>query len=178
MGWQVRVARPADAPRIARLRVASWQHAYASLIDDGWLAAMNPAAAEAAWARHAETGRLHVAVDEADVPMAYSLVGEARQETDRRPGLRTGELYAIYADPAVLGTGAGHAVHEAGMTCLAGAGFEHAVLWVLEHNELGIHFYETQGWQPDSVHTELSIGGHQYTELRYSRQLTPRMITR
>ena len=174
MGWQVRVAHPADAPRIARLRVASWQHAYAGLVDDAWLAAMNPAATEAAWARHAGTGGLHVAVDEADTPVAYSLVGEARQETDRHPTLRTGELYAIYADPAVLGTGAGHAVHEAGLAHLAGSGFEHAVVWVLEHNELGIRFYETQGWQPDQVQTNATIGGRSYTELRYSRQLAPR----
>lgn len=171
MGWQVRVARPADAPRIARLRVASWQHAYAGLIDDAWLAAMDPVAAEAAWARHAETGGLHVAVDEADNAVAYSLVGEARQETDRRPDARTGELYAIYADPAVLGTGAGRAVHEAGLTHLTGSGFEYAVVWVLEHNELGIGFYETQGWQPDQVHTELTLAGRVYTELRYSRHL-------
>jgi hypothetical protein len=82
--------------------VASWQHAYAGLVDEVWLAAMNPAGREASWAKRAETGGLHVAVDEADTPVAFSMVGEARQETDHHPVLRTGELYAIYADPAVL----------------------------------------------------------------------------
>lgn len=172
MEWQVRAARPADAPHIARLRVASWQHAYAGLIPAEWLAAMNPASTEATWVREADTGGLHVAVSEADTPVAFSLVGKARQETDHHPALRTGELYAIYADPAVLGTGAGRKVHEAGLAYLAAAGYEHAVVWVLAGNELGIRFYETQGWQADNTETGLVVGGQPLTELRYSRALT------
>jgi len=45
------------------------------------------------------------------------------------------------------------------------------VLWVLAGNELGLRFYQVQGWQPDGGQTELTIGGRALTELRYSRSL-------
>lgn len=171
MGWKTRPAKPDDAEWIARLRVASWRHAYEGVVPAKWLAEMRPESTVAGWAERAATPGLFVTVDADDHPVAFCLVGEARQERDRHPTLRTGELYAIYADPAVLGTGAGGMVHEAGLSWLAEQGFEHAVVWVLEGNALGIRFYQAKGWTPDGGQTELTIGGQPLSELRYARSL-------
>lgn len=171
MGWTVRTAKPDDAPAVARLRVASWRHAYQRIVPDEWLAGMRPESTVANWAERAAAPGFFVAVDADDQPKAFCLVDDARQETDRHPTLRTGELIAIYADPAVLGTGAGSAVHGAALAHLGARGFEYAVLWVLADNELGLRFYRGQGWQPDGGQTELTIGGRTLTELRYTRRL-------
>jgi RimJ/RimL family protein N-acetyltransferase len=170
MGWRVRRARESDGAAIARIRVASWRMAYAGVVPDDALAGMRPVAAT--WERTAVAApptALFVTVDDADEPVAFSLVGEARQEADRLPDKRTGELWAIYADPAALGTGAGRAAHDAGMAHLADLGFDHAVVWVLRDNPIGRRFYEANGWQPDGGTTELTIGGRPLTELRYAR---------
>jgi GNAT superfamily N-acetyltransferase len=172
----VRPATPADAEQIAKLRVASWRHAYEGVVPAEWLAGMRPESSIPSWAELAKApppAALLVTADAHDQPVAFCAVSEARQRTDRHPTKRTAELCAIYADPAVLGKGAGSAVHEAALKWLTQQGFEHAVLWVLERNPLGIHFYRTKGWTPDGTQAELTIGGQPLSELRYARSLPP-----
>lgn len=174
MDWKVRRATPADAEPIARLRVASWRHAYEGVVPAKWLAEMRPESSITSWAELAAApppAALLVTVDANDHPVAFCAVSKARQQTDHHPTKPTAELCAIYAAPAVLGKGAGSAVHEEALKWLTQQGFEHAVLWVLERNELGIHFYGTKGWHPDGTQTTLTIGGQPLTELRYARSL-------
>jgi GNAT superfamily N-acetyltransferase len=64
---------------------------------------------------------------------------------------RTGEVPAIYLDPAVLGTGVGRELFEAATTALRDAGFAHATLWVLEANAPARRFYEKAGWAWDGA---------------------------
>jgi ribosomal protein S18 acetylase RimI-like enzyme len=179
MDWTVRPATPADGERLAEIRVLSWRHAYRDILPEDGLAGMRPEAGTARWAEHAAapppTG-LFVAVDGDDVPMAYCMVGAARDEVDLHPELSTGELWAIYADPAVLGTGAGRAVHDAGMEHLVRHGFEHIVLWVLEHNDIGMRFYRACGWQPDGGQEDFEWGGRTVVEVRYSRSIQPSRV--
>jgi ribosomal protein S18 acetylase RimI-like enzyme len=174
MGWTVRAATPADGARIAEIRVQSWRHAYRHILPEDGLAGLRPAAGTAHWAELAGAPpptALFVAVDGDDVPMAYCLVGAARDEVDLHPDLPTGELWAIYADPAVLGTGAGRAVHDAGVDHLARQGFAHAVLWVFEDNDIGLRFYRSNGWHADGGRADFGWGGRTVVEVRYSRSL-------
>lgn len=176
MKWRVRRATADDAARVVEIRVMSWQHTYRDILPADRLSALsatNPAAV-AHWAGLAHTAAptgLFVTVDGDDVPVAFCLVGEVREETDRHPSLRTAELCAIYADPDMVGTGAGGAVHAAAMDHLISHGFEHAVLWVLEDNKLGRRFYDAHGWQPDGGSTDYEWGGSSAVELRYARAL-------
>jgi ribosomal protein S18 acetylase RimI-like enzyme len=174
MGWQVRAATAADAQRVSELRVASWRHAYQDILPAQGLAGMRPEAGYAFWAAQAAapppTG-LFVTVGDDDRPVAFCIVGAVRQERDRHPELVTGELMAIYADPAALGSGAGGAVHAVAMDHLARHGFQHVVLWVLEHNELGLRFYRGQGWQPDGGRTTFDWAGSSVSEVRYAKSL-------
>ncbi|HKN99649.1 MAG TPA: GNAT family N-acetyltransferase [Pseudonocardiaceae bacterium] len=172
--WPVRRATPQDAGRIAEIRVASWRHAYRDILPADGLAAMRADAAVQRWAEAAAEPPpigLFVAVDADDVPVAYSLVGAAREDVDLHPHLPTGELWAIYADPAAIGSGAGHAVHEAGMDHLVRQGFRHAVLWVFEANGGSRRFYERHGWQPDGGREDFEWSGSVTVEVRYAKSL-------
>ncbi len=64
---------------------------------------------------------------------------------------RTGEVPAIYVDPAVLGAGVGRELFEAATVALRDADFAKATLWVLEANALARRFYEKAGWAWDGA---------------------------
>jgi ribosomal protein S18 acetylase RimI-like enzyme len=174
MGWTTRRATPADAQRLSEIRVRSWQHAYRDILPAAGLTAMRPADGVARWIEH--IGRpaptaVFVAVGADDLPVAYSLVGAVRDDIDRHPGLPTCELWAIYSDPAALGSGAGHALHAVGLDHLAEQGFRHAVLWVFEDNAVAMRFYRAHGWVPDGGRDNFDWAGASVTEVRLSRSV-------
>ncbi|GAA5170397.1 GNAT family N-acetyltransferase [Amycolatopsis dongchuanensis] len=175
MNWTVRRAVPADAARIAEINIAGWRAAYRGLLPDAYLDGMRQETVRERWAARlrgdAEPSAMFVAVGKDSVPCAYAFVSAARQESDRHPVLPTGELCAIYADPRWRGTGAGFAVHQAGLGHLAAHGFRHAVLWVLRGNLPARRFYEARGWSCDEVSADLDVGGEAVPEVRYSRPL-------
>jgi len=174
VGWLVRRATQADVRGVARVNVRSWRHAYRGIVPDPYLDTMQLERREQGWARWIAQplpDAVFVAASDSDEVVAYCAVCAVREASDAHPALRTGELVAIYADPAVLGTGAGHAVHEAGLESLATSGFQHAVLWVFEDNLVGRRFYERHGWTNDGVRDVFEVGGARPMEFRYSRPL-------
>jgi ribosomal protein S18 acetylase RimI-like enzyme len=171
--WIVRSARPSDADSIGAAHVRSWRQAYQGILPHRLLADLDEARSAARWLQWIEQpDGPAVLVAEADsVLAAFGAVGPVREpKLDAHPELRTGELYSLYADPAVFGTGAGWAVHEAAMAHLAGQGYRHAVLWVLEANAAARRFYRRQGWRDDEVGADYQHSGVSMPTVRYSRQ--------
>lgn len=85
-----------------------------------------------------------------------------------------GEVYAIYADPDVWGSGVGRALLAAGLGDLADHGCRQAWLWVLEGNDRAITFYRRAGFAPtgDRISSSvLSASGEGPPELRFGRAL-------
>ena len=83
-----------------------------------------------------------------------------------------GEVYAIYVDPRRWrGRPRNRVAGRRPSARWRTGGFGQAILWVLEGNERGRSFYETQGWRPDGALKIEEIGGVQVTELRYRKQL-------
>jgi ribosomal protein S18 acetylase RimI-like enzyme len=174
MGWLVRNATQADVPAVARVNVAAWRNAYRGIVPDSFLDGMEVARRQQGWARWVALpppDAVFVATGDGGDVVAYCAVCAVRESGDAHPALPTGELAAIYVDPSVLGSGAGHAVHEAGVASLVDAGFRHAVLWVFEDNAGAREFYERHGWTSDGVRTELEVGDARPMEVRYSRRL-------
>jgi GNAT superfamily N-acetyltransferase len=172
--WTVRPATPADGRTIAGIRVRSWRDAYRHILPARGLADLRAEPAAARWAAIAAApppSGLFVAVGADDRPVAYCLVSAAREAVDRHPELPTGELCAIYADPGVVGSGAGSVLHAAGIEHLAVHGFGYAVLWVFEDNDRARRFYTAHGWAPDGGREDFEFGGRRVTELRYARSL-------
>lgn len=175
MGWRVRPVLAADVPRLAEVRVRSWQHAYAGILPSAALDTLRAKDFESRFAGYADAGaptKVFVGTDaDDDVPMAYCVVGAVRDEADRHPELPTGELFSLYALPDVIGTGVGHALHEAGLDHLAKHGFAHVVLWVFETNDIALRFYRAHGWAPDGSREQFDFGGASVPEVRYYRSV-------
>ncbi len=62
-----------------------------------------------------------------------------------------GEIYALYVDPGRHEGGVGRMLMAHARRRLRKAGFEAAVLWVLEGNDRAASFYEREGWNPDGA---------------------------
>ena len=172
--WRVRRAEVADAEALARINVAGWRAAYAGLVPAEYLAGMDAPQRLEQWQRIVampEPTATFVAVDEQDTIAAYCALGPLRT-ADGGQELGAGELRAIYADPARRGSGAGRAVHDAGIDHLIQQGFGWAGVWVFDANESARAFYAARGWAPDGQTHSFEIMGVTIPEMRYARQFS------
>lgn len=157
MRWTIRRAVEADADRIGEITVAGWRHAYRDIVADERLDALD--AAEIAEVRRTtiaapEPMAVFVADDEQGRVRGYCTVGpstdpELAGDTDSTSASTSAVLYTLYLDPEVIGTGAGGALHHAGLAHLTAAGFTRVTLWVYTANTGGQAFYAHHGWRPD-----------------------------
>jgi ribosomal protein S18 acetylase RimI-like enzyme len=174
--WRVRRADVADAPSLARIQVDGWRSAYAGIVPDEYLADMDRPERVDVWRDRVSTPDPYatfVAVGEHDAIAGYCTVGVLRTKHGTGdPG--AGELMAIYVAPAHYRSGAGRAVHDAGVEHLTQLGFEWAGLWVFTANDGARAFYEACGWTPDGATHEDEILGRMIHETRYTRSLRAR----
>jgi ribosomal protein S18 acetylase RimI-like enzyme len=173
----VTIVRPAtvgDAAGIARVHIESWRLAYRGLLPRSFLDDLSIEARTRFW----EHGVAH------PLPRAVTLVavraGQVAGFCSCGPSLdatlpdTTGEVAAIYVDPAVFRQGIGRALMDTALDHLAAQGFTEAVLWVLRDNAIGRGFYDAYGWRPDGTTRVETLGGTEVAELRYRRELAAR----
>lgn len=160
------VVRPAvgdDAAAVIAVRQAAWRAAYGPYL---------PAHVWDEYDAPAATARLHDSIVRrsldvlvaapAGTVVGYTFSGAARDD-DLPSG--TGEVYAIYVDPAHWSSGVGHALLTA---TLARLGERAVVLWVLEANARARRFYDRAGFRPDGAVKAAQLpGGVELPELRY-----------
>jgi ribosomal protein S18 acetylase RimI-like enzyme len=140
--YSIRAARLDDAERIAPVHLQVWQEAYAGLMPDDYLAALDPVVA----GHHRRDRILHPAPgarewvardEEGIVGMAASGPG---RDDDAPEDL---ELYAINVLRRAHGTGLADEL-------IAHAIGDHpAYLWVLEGNDRAIAFYRRHGFSDE-----------------------------
>jgi ribosomal protein S18 acetylase RimI-like enzyme len=81
----------------------------------------------------------------------------------------TGDIRALYVDPARFRRGIGTQLLATAHEQLAAAGRDETTLWVLEGNEAGFAFYERHGYERDNA-----IAIHEPTglaQIRMARQI-------
>jgi ribosomal protein S18 acetylase RimI-like enzyme len=84
---------------------------------------------------------------------------------------RFGEIWGLNVAPEHWRSGAGSLLMAGAEKLLAVAGFAEAILWVLEDNVQGRHFYEAVGWRLDGQDRTIAIGGNDLVEVRYQEAL-------
>ena len=155
---RVRAATPEDAETIAAVRVRSWQVAYAHVFPEEALAQLDASSVAAFWLERLAAGDRALVTDDGS---GFASVGPSRDAPDE------GEVYAIYVDPEHWGTGRGRALMDAALDALREAGFEEAILWVLDDNPRARRFYEAGGWQTDGAMKEDEFLDTPVREVRY-----------
>lgn len=153
----VRPSAPADAAGIAAVHVTSWREAYAHLLSQAFLDAIDLDARTQMWQgildRH--PSRVHVADADGEV-VGFAAV--------RRPddGPRDLELAMLYLLAAHHGNGLGQALLDAAI------GDAPAFVWVAEDNPRARAFYARNGFRPDGERNVVEAW-EQMTEVRLVR---------
>ncbi|WP_327122189.1 GNAT family N-acetyltransferase [Streptomyces sp. NBC_01341] len=163
----------ADCHAVAEIRVRGWRHAYAGLVPQAHLDAMDVARdAERRRAGLASAGgpvNLVAVAPDATVT-GWACHGPCRDSTGRPA---RAELYALYVDPDRIGTGAGRTLLERATARAGSDGFREMALWVLKGNTRARRFYERAGFRPDGAEEAVETCGALVPEVRYVRPLNP-----
>jgi len=163
----VRRAEPRDADAVAGVHVRSWQVGYRGLIDDGVLDALNTEERASRYTFGLVGPPVTVLAEEAGAVLGFATIGAATGPGDSG----TGELLALYVDPARWRTGVGRALIASAREQLVRWRYTSAVLWVLQGNERAQRFYAADGWAADGSRRTAEIWGVTVHEVRYRRPL-------
>ena len=162
----------ADIDAVAAIRVRGWQHAYAGLMPQSYLDAMNVADDAARrrehFARGGADGPVNLVAEDAHSVVGWAAFGTSRED-DAQPG--DCELYALYVRVERIGTGVGRALADAALSRAAAQGSRRMLLWVLTDNARARRFYERCGFAPDGSTQAWSVHGACVPEVRYTRTL-------
>ena len=91
---------------------------------------------------------------------------------DKDAAASTGEIWALYVDPAHWSSGIGRELWRCARERLLERGFRSIGLWVLAANARAIRFYEAAGLALELGSAKLfELGGKQVQELRYTAAL-------
>jgi ribosomal protein S18 acetylase RimI-like enzyme len=175
----VRAATFDDAEDIVRINVHGWRKAYAGIVPDDVLDAMETTGRADRY-RHRmrqATDAEHLIATENGGTVGY--VGFGRYRIGQQEGAlhRTiAEVFAIYVDPPRWGTGAGRALMDAALTRLIERGFQQVRLWVLAANHQARRFYERSGFTADGTTAAYPVSRPdgsvvELPEIRYARPL-------
>ncbi|MEV6399421.1 GNAT family N-acetyltransferase [Streptomyces sp. NPDC051907] len=167
----VRAMREADVPAVSAVRVTGWKAAYAGMVPQSYLDGMTVEADTEQRRGHFDqsqegTAQL-VAVDAHERVVGWACLGPSRGgETTT-----TGEVYALYVQPSLIGSGIGRALLEAVHADALAHGYESLLLWVLQDNTRARRFYERAGYVADGAVQDDDYDGVSVSEVRYRRTL-------
>jgi ribosomal protein S18 acetylase RimI-like enzyme len=171
---ELREARRGDELAVAELHVRSWQEAYGELMPAEFLDRLDPrerAIRYAFEATEADAPTTLLAVEpgaeDEEAIAGFATFGGSRDEDAR--GL--GEVYALYVDPDRHHGGVGRQLMAEARRRLREAGFDDAILWVLDGNDRARRFYEGEGWTPDGASRVEQPYGIISTVERFRRRL-------
>jgi ribosomal protein S18 acetylase RimI-like enzyme len=165
----VRRAIRDDAGAIAEVHVLGWKWAYRGAMPDAFLDALSPEQREEGWQRTLDRPDRPVFVAErGGKVVGFVASGPAEEDS---VDLSRGQVFALYLDPAVVGTGVGRALLSRAVEDLRQRGYGQAVLWVLGTNDRARRFYEAAGWRADGEQRTETWAGLSLDEVRYGIDL-------
>lgn len=163
----IRAAKPADAEAIANVHVEGWRWAYDGLMPRKLLDGLSAADRTQQWLRQMQSPGTAVFVGEAaDGVKGFISCGPSRD------GDGHGEVYALYLNREVQGTGMGAELWREAREWLAGQGFATVKVWVLDTNVLARSFYERTGLRLDGGSKTSEWAGASLNEVSYLGRLT------
>jgi len=160
----IRLATPADAPGIARVRVNSWRTTYRGIVAAQTLTDLSVERSAESWRQQLEVSR----PGRADfiALQGNNIIGFASGGPERSGNAYyKGEIYALYLLQAVQRQGIGRKLVEASVESLLANGLKSMLIWVLRDNP-SCRFYETLGGQQLREQV-IDINGQSLVEVAY-----------
>ncbi|MGX1762035.1 N-acetyltransferase family protein [Streptomyces lydicus] len=152
--------------------MTGWQAAYAGIVPRSFLDGMTVEADVQQRRRHfasSKEGMTNlVAVDTLEQVVGWACLGRFRGDGTNTA---TGELYALYVQPSLVGSGIGRTLLEAVHSHARTDGFRLMLLWVLTDNSRARRFYERAGYVADGAVQTDDYDGAAVSEVRYRRTL-------
>ena len=168
--YKVRPAADSDADAVAAVHAASSRAAYDGLVPDQH-DTLPMDKRRAFWRDAIEYSepQVHVAIDEAGALVGFTGFDRSR---DPKSKPTTGEIWAIYVEPSLWGTGAGLALWDAAREGLLEEGCTEVTLWIPLANQRALRFFELAGFKREinTAKTAL-ISGVKLEEIRLRRAL-------
>jgi GNAT superfamily N-acetyltransferase len=166
---KLRPARPEDVASLAELNVRSWQPSYRSVFPDAFLDDMKPREGQLEWLADVLSAgssfRTTVAAVAGNV-VGFAILGSVR-DSDLDPST-VHELYSLYVEPDLVGTGIGRMLMDDAVRYLRGGPWTAATLWTLRDVMRTRRFYEAAGLSPDGTEkTEEIPVGNPVVQVRY-----------
>ena len=161
---------PATPARSAEVQVRSWHRDYADIVPPEALERMTLEARHERWSEilAADEPAANLVFDQPGVGVVgLACTGPVRGELSE--GDPTGELRALYVDPAAQNAGVGSALLARAIDELRTAGHATAILWVFRDNERARRFYERAGWACEAGSEALAGAHWAAPSVRYRR---------
>jgi GNAT superfamily N-acetyltransferase len=168
--YQVRPAQAPDATQITEVHAASSHAAYEAVTQGGAPKVPPLEQRRAFWRDAIEYGEplLHVATEDARV---IGFVGYDRSR-DPKSKATTGEIWALYVEPAHWGRGAGLALWDAAREGLIEEGCTEVTMWIPLCNDRALRFAELAGFKRELNTAKTAvISGVKLEEIRLRQPL-------
>ncbi len=155
-----------DALAIATIHVRTWQVAYASILDQQYLASLSVGTRESMWRKTITAGNPQLLVAKVDGNVrGFVCFGPCR---DNGAPTSESEIWAIYVEPQSWDSGIGRELWVHARQAVQEQGFGTCSLWVFPQNHRAIRFYKSAGFLPDDSRTKtFELDGRQLREVRY-----------
>ena len=167
----IRIARPGDAKRIARLDVETWRAAYAGILATPFLVGLSAPRRELGWSTviEREPRDVRVAVDNEGEILGFGSCGRSRVGAEF-----AGEVFTLYVAPDWQNQGIGRRLLLALFGRLVAQGCGSAIIWVLRDNP-GRFFYQRLGGR-EVRRKNFVVGGKRIEAAGYAWRDLPRFL--
>ncbi len=170
--FEVKPATLRDAQAIADIHVQAWQSAYDGLVAEDDLKNLSVEKRKAMWREAIEYAEPQVLVATTPDKKIVGFIGFDRSR-DPKTKPTTGEIWAHYVHPDMLGMGAGLALWDAARDACEDEGFTEVTAWVFVRNERGMNFYDTAGFKREMKTLRTTpVGSTRLEEVRVKFSLT------
>ena len=164
--FTIRVAKSADAKRIARIHVDTWHVAYRGQIASAVLDTPSVEQREAFWLGRFEQARGSVFVIERDEIIGFcDLIPSREKDADPKAVC---EIAAVYVVSDHWNVGGGKVLCYHVLAEARKRGYQAVTLWVLASNSNAMRFFESLGFARDGVvKIETAPDGSNLHKIRY-----------
>jgi GNAT superfamily N-acetyltransferase len=179
----VRLATAHDAPEIARIQRTTWRSAYATVLPENALDAIDAAETERTWAETIERGPAVVLLAlEGEWTVGFCAAGPAPEPELAAPdgslpadAARIALISTLLVEPRWSRRGHGGRLLANAAERMRERGATRGIAWVLDGDSASLSFYRAAGWHPDGTVRTLDTGARPLREVRLTGELALRL---